>query len=615
MLMRTLMNFAAPFILLAFTACSPNLQDVPVLILGTDRNFGTYTAEILKAEGFNVFHLDSISGNKISASYLHEFNMVILAEPDPDPGTIQLLYNYVEKGGNLIAFRPNPAFSELFGIVSDKENLTGGYLHIDTTTEQGNGLSGKTLQLHVPGDSYALAGGTPVAFFAAADGGRERNPAVVYHGYRKGHAIAFLYNLPQNIVYTRQGNPAFAGIEKDGIHGIRGMDLFAEGWVDTSNNTINQADEQMALLSHCIETMDKDNLTLPRFWYFPDTLKCLITLTNDGEYKTEADFEPQFRDVDSMGATMSIYLLGVDKVSREWVEKWTAREFEISGHPDDTKEAGNPDWHSMDSALGVRKNEILAAYRLPMRTSVNHWFVWCGREADGTQNFAAQAKLEENNGIALDANYAHYDMNSNQGENYLGTPGTRQGNFTGSGLVMKYADAHGNIIDVYQHLNAVYDQQYNERHDPEGFYNCMKGLVDRSIYNGVYSIIGIKSHNDEYYFSKLPLMQMLDYARLNGIPVWTESRLLDFLTMKDQAAFTGIAGLRNQLKFLVNVPIVQEQSLTLMLPYHRSGCSITGITGNNKPLDYADRIIKGTRYALVPVAAGLTHAITVSYGN
>src|SRR3990172_146290 len=149
MIMRTLLYMVASLLLLATTSCTPDPQDVPVLILGTDRNFGTYAAEIMKAEGFNVFHLDSISGNKISASYLHGFNLVILVEPDPDPRTIQLLYNYVEKGGNLIAFCPHPAFSELFGIVRDNGNLTGGTLRIDTTSEQGQGLSGKNLQLHV----------------------------------------------------------------------------------------------------------------------------------------------------------------------------------------------------------------------------------------------------------------------------------------------------------------------------------------------------------------------------------------------------------------------------------------------------------------------------------
>ena len=73
--------------------------------------------------------------------------------------------------------------------------------------------------------------------------------------YGKGQTVAFLYNLPQSIVLNRQGNPLFAGIEKDGIPGLRGMDLFTDGWLDASDNTINKADEQMALLSHCIENI------------------------------------------------------------------------------------------------------------------------------------------------------------------------------------------------------------------------------------------------------------------------------------------------------------------------------------------------------------------------
>ena len=325
------------------------------------------------------------------------------------------------------------------------------------------------------------------------------------------------------------------------------MDLFTDGWVDTSNSTINQTDEQMALLSHCIENMMADKKPLPRFWYFPDTLKCLVTLTNDGEYKSESDFEPQFRDVDSMGAKMSLYIIGVDKVSRAWVDKWTARGFEIAGHPDDTKEAGNPTWNRMDSAISTRKKEIASDYGLPMRTNVNHWFVWCGKDADGKQEFAAEAKLEEKNGIEMDINYAHYDIKSNQGDHYLGPLGTNQGNFNGSGLVMKFADSKGKIINVYQHLNAVYDQEYNESHDPEGFFNCFKGLMDRSLHNEVYSFISVKSHNDEYYFSKSPLMKMLAYANQQNIPVWTEIKLLDFIKMKDEASFSNIRWVNNKL--------------------------------------------------------------------
>ena len=76
---------------------------------------------------------------------------------------------------------------------------------------------------------------------------------------------------------------------------------------------------------------------------------------------------------------------------------------------------------------------------------------------------------------------------------------------------------------------------------PAGFFNCFKGLVDRSLNNEVYSFISIKSHNDEYYFSRDPLMKMLAYADSNGIPVWTVSELAGFARMRDEARFSRIS--------------------------------------------------------------------------
>ena len=503
-------------------SCSGRIQIAPVLLLATGTYFGTYAAEILKTEGYNEFVVDSLASEKVTSSYLSQFDLVIMAESKIDPGKLSMIREYVKNGGELIAILPDPEIAEIFGIVPRGERISNGYIRIDTARIQGKGLTSRSLQFHGKADYYNLNGAVSLAILLPEKVSVESYPAVVANNYRKGHTVAFLYNLPQSIVLSRQGNPLFAGIEKDSIPGLRGMDLFTDRWLDRSNSTINQADEQMVLLSHCIENILADSKPLPRFWYFPDTLKCLVTLTNDGEYKSENDFEPQFHDVDSMSAKMSLYILGVDKVSRTWVDKWTERGFEIAGHPDDTKQAKNPTWNRMDSALMSRKQEIVSYYGLPMRTNVNHWFVWCGRNTDGKQEFAAEAKLEEKNGIEMDINYAHYDINSNHGEHFLGPLGTNQGNFTGSGLVMKFADSKGKTINVYQHLNAVYDQEYNESHDPEGFFNCFKGLMDRSLHKEVYSFISVKSHNDEYYFSKSPLMKMLAYANHHNIPVWTE---------------------------------------------------------------------------------------------
>jgi hypothetical protein len=388
--------------------------------------------------------------------------------------------------------------------------------------------------------------------------------------------------------------------------------MFTDGWINTSNNIINQADEQMRLLSHCIERLCTYNKPLPRFWYFPDTLKCLVTLTNDGEYRGESDFEPQFRDIDSMGAKMTIYILDIDKVSETWTDSWTTKGFEISGHPDDVKEASNPTWNNMKNAIDIKKSGLANTYGLPMRTIVNHWFVWCGRDSTGNPDFGAQAAIEASLGIELDINYAHYDMNSNQGH-FLGPPGSGQGNFTGSGLVMKFADSKGRILDIYQHLNNVYDQQYNELNDPEGFFNCFKGLLDRSLNNEIYSYISVKAHNDEYYFSKTPLLQMIAYASDHDVPVWTARKLLDFIKAKDEATFNDIRWDNNQLSFRIKSSLEHADGLTCMIPYTYNGENISNITVNGITQSFIVRSVKGFKYAMITVKSGFSYDLIINY--
>ncbi len=71
------------------------------------------------------------------------------------------------------------------------------------------------------------------------------------------------------------------------------------------------------------------------------------------------------------------------KISKQWAEKWTARDFEISGHPDDTKEATAPVWSNMDRTVSSKIREINDVFGLTMSTVVNHWFVWCGNNESG----------------------------------------------------------------------------------------------------------------------------------------------------------------------------------------------------------------------------------------
>lgn len=597
-----------------FTECSKKSSGPPILILTTSNNFGTYMGEILKAEGFNEFIVDSIDSEKISKSSLSRFDHVILAGQVTDMRILNIFRNYVRNGGNLLAILPSEASCDLFGIEQLPGDLVKGYISIDTTSALGSSLSGRRIRNHVAPESYKLKGATAAAWFCDSQTSETEFPALVTNSNGKGRTAAFLYNLPENIVYTRQGNPQFAGLEKDSIPGLRAMDLFTDGWVDTSNNTINQADEQMRLLTRCIEFFAAETKPLPRLWYFPDTLKCLVTLTNDGEFMGENDFETQFREVDSMGAKMSLYVLETGKVTKQWSDRWTERGFEISGHPDDTKEAAAPVWNNMDIVLADKIKTISELYGLTMTTVVNHWFVWCGTDSTGRPEFAAQAEIEAKHNLSLEANYAHYDNNSGQGH-FLGSLGLNQGNFTGSGLPMKFATSRGKILGIYQHLNNVYDQQYTENHDPEGFFNCFKGLVDRSIYDQVYSFISIKSHNDEYYFSREPLLKMLAYANNKKIPVWTAAQLSEFIKMKDEAMFSEINWSGNELKFNLNSSVKNNNGLTFMLPFSYKESEIAEITVDGKSIPVIKGNVRGSDYAFSTVEPGSNYSIRARYGK
>ena len=585
----------------------------PILVLASNAHFGSYIGEILKAEGFAEFEILPFTNNKISLKYLKDFDIIILAETISGSMQAGMLGRYVKEGGNLISVIPDKKMKKVLGVVEGDGSFNNGYFLVDTNAEIGKGITSKSIQLHTKVDKYLLDGGKKIATFLSDRINATQFPAIVMNKYYKGHAIGFLYNLPENIVYTRQGNFKNAAMEMDGIPGIRAMDMFTDGWVDPSNNIVNPADEQMRLFGHCIERMSAYTKPLPRFWYFPDTLQCLVTLTNDGEYKSEEDFRPQFRDIESKGAKMALYVLRTDQVSRMYVDSLASKGNEVSGHPDDTKEATHPTWRNMNNALEEKTAVLNQRFGIfKMRTVVNHWFVWCGTREDGSTDFAAQAKLELKHNVEMDINYAHYDNNSTQAH-FLGPMGMNQGNFTGSGLAMKFADKEGVILDIFQVLNNVYDQQYMENKDSVGFYECFKGLMDRSLNDEVYSLITIKSHNDEYFFSRTPLLKMLDYANEKQVPVWTPDKLLDFLKVKEEAVFTNIKYFNNHFSFQIRSSLAFKNGLTCMVPYLYNGKKTNKITVNRTDSPYSVKLIKGVKYALVTIKPGATYDIVVNY--
>ena len=196
----------------------------PILVLANAANpFSSYYGEILSAEGLNEFALMDISA--VNSGTLANYDVILLGEGALTAGQVTLLANWVNAGGSLIAMRPDKQLAGLLGLNDAKATLTNAYLLVNTTSSPGAGIVGQTMQFHGTADLYTLGAATSLAtlYGNAQTPTANSNPAVTLCrvGSNGGQAAAFTFDLARSVVYTRQGNPAWSGQNRDGQDGPR----------------------------------------------------------------------------------------------------------------------------------------------------------------------------------------------------------------------------------------------------------------------------------------------------------------------------------------------------------------------------------------------------------
>ena len=314
----------------------------PILVVASASNpFGRYYAEILHTEGFNAYTVTDIS--TISAAMLSNYDVVILGEMSLTSAQVTLLTNWVTGGGNLIAMRPDKQLAGLLGLLDAGTTLSNAYLLINTAIPPGAGLVNQTIQFHGTADRYTLNGATAAATLYSSASTATVNPAVTLKtvGTSGGHAAAFAYDLARSVVYTRQGNPAWAGQERDGSPPIRSDDMFFPNWVDLNKVAIPQADEQQRLLANLIEQMNLSRKPLPRFWYFPRGEKAVVVMTGDdhagggtaGRFDTYIADSPAGCSVANWECVRSTsYIYPNPAMTPAMAQSYTAQGFEVAAH-------------------------------------------------------------------------------------------------------------------------------------------------------------------------------------------------------------------------------------------------------------------------------------------
>ena len=570
----------------------------PILVVTSASSpFSSYLAEILAAEGLNAYAVQDISA--VTSTMLGGYDVVVLGQITLTASQVSMFTHWVTAGGNLIAMRPDKQLAGLLGLTDAGATLSEGYLLVNTASGPGRGIVGETIQFHGTADRYTLNGATGVANLYTNATGATSSPAVSLRsvGSNGGQAAAFTYDLARSIVYMRQGNPAWAGQERDGISPMRANDLFSGAasfdpepdWVNLDKVAIPQADEQQRLLANLIIQMNFDKKPLPRFWYFPNGFEAVVVMTGDDHaqdgtigrfdlYIARGQAGCSVDDWECIRSSSYLFLDPAGATTNAQAVAYNAAGFEIGMHLN----TGCADYNrkELEGYFDAQMREFRSLFpSLPAIVSHRaHCIAWSG--------YTTMAEVEAEYGIRMDLNYYYW-------------PGSwvadRPGFFTGSGMPMRFATASGKIIDVYQAATQMTDES------GQTYPFTIDTLLDKATGpEGYYGAFTANIHNDTV---ASPLSDaIINSALSRGIPVVSARQLLKWVDGRSGSYFGAFGSSSTTLSFSVTAG-QGAKGLEVMVP-KPSGKSISGIRRDGVAVGYDSKVVKGQDYAVFPAITG-----------
>jgi len=573
----------------------------PILVVTSSADpFTKYYAEILRNEGLNEFSTTDVTS--LSASSLTGRDVVVVANVGLSASQVTALTNFVNNGGSLIAMRPTSQLAGLLGITPATGTLSEGYLAVNTAQEAAAGITSQTMQFHGIADRYTLSGASTVATLYSNAATATTNPAVTVRsvGSNGGQAAAFTYDLARSVVLTRQGDPAWAGQERDGQSPIRSDDLFFGGsvadWVNLSKVAVPEADEQQRLLANLTETMTRHTKPLPRFWYFPKGLKAVFVGTGDdhGNGGTAGRFDQYVANspagcsvADWSCLRFTSYMYPSTPVSNAQAAGYDQQGFELGLHTS----TGCADYtpSSLESNFATQLGDWTNKYASVPAPTTNrtHCIAW--------SDWAGEPVTEGNHNIRFDTNYYYW-------------PGSwvndRPGLFTGSGMPMRFAQTDGTMIDVYQaatEMTAESNQSYPA---------TPAALLDGALGpNGYYGAFTANMHTDQAQTFEDD--QLLATALSRQVPIVSSRQMLTWLDGRNGSSFKNLAWSGNALSFSVDIG-AGARNLTVMLPTASAAGLLSSIKLGGNAVSYRTDTIKGLEYAIFTADVG---TYTATYGT
>jgi hypothetical protein len=394
------------------------------------------------------------------------------------------------------------------------------------------------------------------------------------------------FDLARSIFYTRQGNPAWAGQERDGFEPIRPNDLFFPDYLNLDKVAIPQADELQRLLGNMILFMNTDKRPLARFWYLPNMKKAAILMTGD-DHGTGSGTEITFDmliDESAPGCSVgnwecyraTSWLYTDSGLNNAQALAYHNQGFEMGVHVS----TNCADWtpQSLDSSFASDLASFAAKYTSlpPQRTNRTHCLPW--------SDWATQPKVELNHNIRLDKTYYYWPPSWVQ---------NRPGFMNGSGIPMSYTDLDGTIIDVYQAATHLVNE--NGVTYPAG----INSMLDKALGpEGYYGVFGT-----HYDYTDIFDIQLLNSAKSRNVSLISAQQLLTWLDGRNSSSFGNPTWNGTQLGFSIAVG-TGAANLYAMIPNQTQGGQLSSLTINGAPASFTVETIKGRSYAVFRAANG-----------
>jgi hypothetical protein len=611
--------------------------DAPLLLALNAQStnpFGRYLAEILRAEGLNAFRVARLDA--LDPDYLSRFDVVLLSAGPLEADQVGLLQDYVTGGGGLIAMQPDPQLAAILGVSFTGGQAERGYLRVNPDHRAGQGITTDPIQFHSAADVVRLDGAEVVAWLNSDAGTATGAPLVTLHTAGAGKAALWAFDLALSVALTRQGNPAQAHQERDGLEGIRACDMFVD-WIDLDRIEIPQADEQQRLLVNLIQQCSRGG-PQPRLWYFPVAAGAVLAATGDAHQNVWPSIEGVLARVERHGGRMSIYYTPptiacahrIGRKVRWWasdlpvvgdaigegfplpsparIAVWRERGHEFGMHP--FVESG------LEQGLNTFWNDFVKYAYGPVSPTVRtHRILW--------HAWVETARAQSAYGIRMNLDYYHV------GPAFLRADGQSVfGHFTGSGLPMKFVDERGAIVNVYQQNTQLVDEHLLDalggkaRLTPDEAIAVSRRLIDLSL-KQYPAALAMQSHVDPYEIGGAGaeaagrwLDGTLEYAAANSVPILPAEQWLAFSEARHDAGFNRLAWDADQSRLTFEVAVAESArvDLEVMLPSQHGERSLRELSVDGVASATGERIVGGMRYATARLPAG-EHIVQAHYAS